>query len=40
MLGFQFMNCTVVTGLVLDPPVESELIIESLALRFSICRYV
>ncbi len=30
MLGFQFMNCTVVMGPVLDPLVESELTIESL----------
>lgn len=36
MLGFQFMNCTVVTGLVLDPPVESDFTIESLAMAVSI----
>lgn len=36
MLGFHFMNCTVVTGLVLDPAVESELAIEPLATAVSI----
>lgn len=30
MLGFQFMNCTVVMELALDPLVESDLTIELL----------
>lgn len=29
MFGFHFLNCTVLTGLVLSPAVESELAIES-----------
>ena len=36
MLGFQFKSCTVVTALVLDPPVESNFTIESLAMAVSI----
>lgn len=39
MFGFQFLNCTVLTGLVLSPAVESELAIESLKLAVSIYCY-
>ena len=36
MLGFQFISCTVVMGLVFDPLVGSDSTIESLQMIFSI----
>ena len=40
MLGFQFINCTAVMGLVFDPLVGSDWTIESLRVTFSVYLYV